>query len=71
MFVANKTRIIRFKRMVYLLVLIRKQFVTEIYKELITRHIRIKKTRDTVARRYYFPSILKIVKQVVKECDIC
>jgi hypothetical protein len=71
MFVLNKTRLIRYKRIVYFLKRIRKEFTKELYKELTIRHLRIKKTRDTVAACYYFPSIKRIVKQVVKECDIC
>jgi glutamate racemase len=71
MFVLNKTRLIRFRRVVYLLEQIRKEFTKEIYKELITRHLRIKKTRNTVIACYYFPFIKRIVKQVVKEYNIC
>jgi hypothetical protein len=56
---------------VYLLERIRKEFTKELYKELTTRHLRIKKTRDTVAACYYFPSIKRVVEQVVKEYDIC
>jgi hypothetical protein len=71
MFVLNKTRLIRYKGVVYLLEQIRKEFTKELYKELIIRHLRIKKTRDAVAACYYFPFIKRIVKQVVKECNIC
>jgi hypothetical protein len=69
--VLNKARLIRFKRIVYLLKQIRKEFIKELYKELTTRHLRIKKTRDAVAACYYFPFIKKIVKQVVKKYNIC
>jgi hypothetical protein len=71
MFVLDKTRLIRYKGVVYLLKRIRKEFTKELHKELITRHLRIEKTRDTVVACYYFLFIKKIVKQVVKECDIC
>jgi glutamate racemase len=57
--------------MIYLLEQIRKEFTKELYKELITKHLRIKKTRDAVVACYYFPFIKRIVKQVVKECNIC
>jgi glutamate racemase len=57
--------------MVYFLKQIRKEFTKELYKELTTRHLRIKKTKDVVAACYYFPFIKRIVKQVVKECNIC
>jgi hypothetical protein len=66
----NKTRLIRFRGIVYFLKQIRKEFTKKLYKELITRHLRIKKTRDTVAACYYFPFIKRIVKQVVKEYNI-
>jgi hypothetical protein len=57
--------------MVYLLEQIRKEFTKELYKELTTRHLRIKETRDTVAACYYFLFIKRIVEQVVKEYNIC
>jgi hypothetical protein len=69
-FVLDKTRLIRFKRIVYLLEKIRKEFVKEIYKELLVRHLRIDKTKEAVVACYYFPFISRIAKQVVKECDI-
>jgi hypothetical protein len=57
--------------MVYFLEKIRKEFTKELYKELTTKHLSNKKTRDVVAARYYFPFIIRIVERVVKECDIC
>jgi Integrase zinc binding domain len=70
-FILDKTRLIRFKRMVYLLEKLRKEFVKKIYKELLVIHLRINKTREAVAACYYFPSISRIVEKVVKECNIC
>jgi hypothetical protein len=67
----NKTRLIKYKRVVYFLEQIKKEFTKELYKELTTRYLRIKKTRNTVVACYYFLSIRRIVKQVVKECNIC
>jgi pyruvate formate-lyase activating enzyme-like uncharacterized protein len=46
MFMLNKTRLIKYKRVVYLLEQIRKEFTKELHKELTTRHLKIKKTRD-------------------------
>jgi hypothetical protein len=69
--VLNKTRLIKYKEVVYLLERIRKEFTKELYKELITRYFRIKKTRDIVVACYYFFFIKRIVKQVVKEYNIC
>jgi hypothetical protein len=69
--VLNKTRLIRFRGMVYLLERIRKEFTKELHKEPTTRHLGIKKTRDAVAACYYFLSIKRMVERVVKECDIC
>jgi hypothetical protein len=71
MFMLNKTGLIRYKGVVYLLEQIRKKFTKELHKELTTRYLRIKKTRDTVTAYYYFPFIKRIVKQVVRECNIC
>jgi hypothetical protein len=69
--VLNKTRLIRFKKVVYLLERIRKEFTKKLYKKLTTRHFKIEKTKDTVAACYYFPFIKKVVEQVVKEYNIC
>jgi Integrase zinc binding domain len=56
---------------VYLFKAIRKPLVKELYKEPSKGHLRIKRTKDAVAARYYFPSILKMVERIVKECDLC
>jgi hypothetical protein len=71
MFVLNKTKLIRYKGVVYLLEQIKKEFTKKLHKELTTRHFRIKKTKDVVVAYYYFLSIKRIVEQVVKEYDIC
>jgi Integrase zinc binding domain len=70
-FVLDKTRLIRFKRVVYLSKKVRREFVKEIYKEPLVRHLGIDKTREAVAACYYFLSIFRIVEKIVKECDIC
>jgi hypothetical protein len=70
-FMLNKTRLIRFKGMVYLLEKLRKEFVKGIYKELLVRHLGIDKTKETVAACYYFPFISRIAERVVKKYDMC
>jgi hypothetical protein len=70
-FILDKTRLIRFREIVYLPKKVKRKFVKEIYKELLIRHLKINKTREAVAACYYFPFISKIAKKVVKECDIC
>jgi hypothetical protein len=70
-FVLNETRLIRFKGVVYFLEKIKKEFVKGIYKEPLVKHLRINKTREAVTVCYYFFSISRIVKRVVKEYDIC
>jgi hypothetical protein len=70
-FALDETRLIRFKGVVYLFERIKKEFVKGIYKELLVKHLRINKTREAVTACYYFPSISRIVKRVVKECDTC
>jgi hypothetical protein len=55
---------------VYLSKRVKKEFVKEIYKELLVRHLRINKTRKAVTACYYFPSISRIVERVVKEYNI-
>ena len=70
-FYVDESGLIRFKGMVYLLELIRKQFVRELHKALTTGHLGIEKTRDKVAKHYYFPLIKRMVERVIKECNIC
>jgi hypothetical protein len=43
-FKVDDTKLIRFKRVVYLLKAVRKPLVKELYKELLEGHFRIKKT---------------------------
>jgi hypothetical protein len=69
--VLNKTRLIRFKKVVYLPKKIRKEFVKGIYKELLIEHLGINKTKEAIAVCYYFFLIFRIVEKVVKEYDIC
>jgi hypothetical protein len=54
-FALDKTRLIQFKRVVYLPKKVKKEFVKEIHKELIVKHLRINKTREAVTAYYYFP----------------
>jgi Integrase zinc binding domain len=63
--------LIRFREIVYFLEKLRKEFVKEIHKEPLVRHLGINKTREAVAACYYFPFISKIVKRIVKEYNIC
>jgi predicted ATP-dependent Lon-type protease len=57
--------------MVYLLEKLRKEFVKEIYKELLVKHLGIDKTKEAVTACYYFPFISRIVEKVVKKYNIC
>jgi Integrase zinc binding domain len=70
-FMLNKTRLIRFKGIVYFPEKLRKEFVKGIYKELLVRHLGIDKTREAIAACYYFPSMSRIAERVVKKCDMC
>jgi hypothetical protein len=70
-FKVDDTGLIKFKGVVYLPKTVRKPLVKELYKEPFKGHLRIEKIKDAVAIRYYFPSILRMVEQVVKECDLC
>jgi Integrase zinc binding domain len=69
-FILDETGLIRFKGVVYLLEKVKKEFVKEIYKELLVRHFGINKTREAVAACYYFLFISRIVEQIVKECNV-
>jgi hypothetical protein len=62
--------LIRFRKIVYLLKKLRKEFVKEIHKELLVEHLGINKTKEAVAACYYFLSISRIVERVGKECNI-
>jgi hypothetical protein len=56
--------------MVYLPKKLKKEFVKEIYKEPLVRHLGIDKTREAVTAYYYFPSMSRIAERVVKECNV-
>jgi hypothetical protein len=70
-FTLNKTRLIRFKKIVYFFKKVKREFVKEIYKELLVRHLGIDKTREAVTACYYFLFISRIAKRVVKRYNIC
>ena len=70
-FKPDDSGLIRFKGMVYLLERIRKQFVKELHEAPTSGHLGIEKTRNKVAECYYFPLITKMVKRVLKECEVC
>jgi hypothetical protein len=68
MFVLNKTRLIKYKKVVYFLEQIRKEFTKELYKKLTTRYLRIKKTKDIVIAYYYFPNL--ILRPFAMQCSL-
>jgi hypothetical protein len=68
--VLNKIRLIKFKKVVYFLKRIKKEFTKKVYKKLTIRYLKINKTREIITACYYFLLISRIVKQVVKEYNI-
>jgi hypothetical protein len=69
-FYINNDGIIRFCKVVYLLAKLREEFVKQIHKSLIVGYIRIIKTQDYVVAKYYFLLIIRVVEQVIYDCDV-
>ncbi len=70
-FTLDKQGLVRFKGLVYVLALIRKELVREQHSLLAHRHQGIARTFERLARNYYFPRIRKYVETEVLECDLC
>ena len=51
--------------------IIRTELISRHHDNLIAGHFSIKKTREFVAQKYYWPTLCHDVDDYVKECDIC
>ena len=70
-FYINDDKIIRFREVVYLLAKLKEEFVKQIHKSPIVGYIRIIKTKDYVVAKYYFLSIIRTIKRVIYDYDVC
>ena len=63
--------IIRFRGVVYLPARLREEFVKQIHESPTVGYMGIMRTRDHVVAKYYFPSIIRTVERVIRDCDVC
>ena len=50
---------------------IRTELISQHHNDPLVGHFGIDKTRELVARKYYWPSLRKNVKSYVRGCDVC
>ena len=55
----------------YLLGIIRTKIISKYYNDPLVAHFRVKKTRELVAQKYYWPTIQIDIKAYVKRSDVC
>ena len=70
-FVKTEEGLLTFVGKVYILTTLRTELVTEIYELPAYGHQGIRKTKEQVARNYYFPGLRKTVETVVRGYDMC
>ena len=70
-FTVNGQGVLLFLGRVYVPARLRKELVTELHGLPAHGHQGIRKTRERIARTYYFPGLRKTVEQVVTNCDTC
>ena len=67
-FVINATRIIRFKDLIYILANVSREFVLDQYTKPTFRHSRITKLQELLLETFYFPYMLKRIKEQISKC---
>ena len=55
----------------YVLEIIRAELISRHYDDLLASHFGIKKTRELVAQKYYWPTFCHDIENYVKGCDVC
>ena len=55
----------------YVLKIIRTKLINRHHNDPLAGHFGIKKTRELIARKYYWPTFRHDIKDYVKRCDVC
>ena len=59
------------KGLLYLPEIIRTEIISKHHDDLLAGHFGIQKTRELVARKYYWPTLRADIEAYVKGCDVC
>ena len=62
---------LHFQHFPYLLEIIRTKIISKRYDDPLARHFGTEKTRELVARKYYWPTLQADIDAYVKRCDVC
>lgn len=63
--------ILYYHNLPYVSKIIRHKVISRHYSDPLVNYFRIKKAKDLVSRKYFWPSRRKDVKTYVKGCDVC
>ena len=62
---------LHYKDLPYVLKVIRSELISRHHNNLLADQFGIKKTRELIARKYYWPTLCRDVEAYVKGCNIC
>ena len=67
----DSNEILHHQGLLYVLKIIRTELISRHYDDLLAGHFSIKKTRELVARKYYWETLRHDVEVYVRGCDVC
>ena len=63
--------VLQFQGLPYISEIIRSEVLSRHHNDPLAGHFGIHKTRELVGRKYYWPSLRRVVKSYVRGCDVC
>ena len=63
--------VFQYQGLPYVPEIIRTELISRHHDDSLARHFGIEKTRELIARKYYWASLRRDIKDYVKECDVC
>ena len=63
--------VLQYQDLPYVPKIIRTELISRLHDDPLARHFGIEKTRELIARKYYWPSLRRNVEDYVKRCDVC
>lgn len=63
--------VVHYQDFLYILKVIHSELISKDHNNLIAGYFSIKKTRELIAKQYYWPILQQDIKAYVKGCDIC
>ncbi len=63
--------VLHYQGLPYVLKIIRSKLISRHHNDLLAGHFGIEKTRELIARKYYWPTLRRDVEAYVKGCNVC